>query len=396
VVINLSEPVKDEKPIWQLAFRSFFLGATLFGIVSMVIWLGFWGGLAVPMNPMVGAMEWHGHEMLFGFGVAIIFGFVLTAVQAWTGIPGVKNKKLILIWVCWLLARIGFLIPDSALFWPAAIFDLIFESLALYFLVRSLVIRKQMNNIRMAMVPLLMIIANMVFYIAVATENVELQKNSLMAVVWLFGLIMSVIGGRVIPFFTSIKLGTPQAVRHKWLEISCPVILVVLAVNAFGKWLPTDVLSIVAVIAALLHIVRWSTWQKVALWCHPLLWSLHLSYLFMPIFFFAVAIQDTLQISSSDLLHLLTIGSISGMILAMISRVSLGHTGRNLQTLPVVNVAFVLINLAAVLRFIPVFLPELRLEMYSLSGWTWVVSFAIFVICYWNVLTSPRVDGVKG
>ncbi|MCV6603657.1 MAG: NnrS family protein, partial [Porticoccaceae bacterium] len=185
--------------------------------------------------------------------------------------------------------------------------------------------------------------------------------------------------------------------RRLWLELGSHLSLLLLALHALiGFYCPQTALLALAIVAAVLHILRWGSWQKAGLWRIPLLWSLHIAYLFIPLFTLAWGLAQPLGLWTSDVLHLLAIGAISGMILAMTARVSLGHTGRELRSTPAINIAFALVTLSAVARFVPVWLPLWRASLYSLSALTWTLAFVIFLVGYWHILTSKRADGRPG
>ena len=380
-----------------MAFRPFFLAGALFGVFAIAWWGLFLAVGGAAPGGIPGPIQWHGHEMLFGFGVAIVYGFVLTAVQTWTGIPAIKGAALAGLWAAWLLARILWLMPGREALWLAMGFDLLFQLMGLWWLLRPVVIAKQWRNIGLAMIPLMMLVINALYYRAALSGDYLQQQHCLQAVIWLFALIMGVVGGRVIPFFTARKLGGPPATKRWWLELGCHLGLLLLAVNAAaGELLPAAVVQPLALATALLHGLRLVTWWRVGVITVPLLWSLHLAYLFIPLFVLAWGVSEQLGWLPSDVLHLLSVGAISGMILAMISRVSLGHTGRQLASSPAVNTAFALVSLAAIARFLPAWLPLWRPALYTASAIAWTVAFAIFVLCYWNILTTKRVDGMPG
>ncbi|MCV6603964.1 MAG: NnrS family protein, partial [Porticoccaceae bacterium] len=155
MVINISEPAKGPA-IWQLAFRPFFLCGVLFGVCALIVWGLFLNGIELLPGSSLGPIQWHGHEMLFGFGLAIVYGFLLTAVQTWTGVPAVKGAPLILLWSLWLAARLLWLIPGEGMVTWMAAADLLFQLLGLFWLLRPVILVKQWPNIAVAIVPLLM------------------------------------------------------------------------------------------------------------------------------------------------------------------------------------------------------------------------------------------------
>ncbi len=394
--MNLSKPYKGW-PVWALAFRPFFLVGAIFGCVAIAWWGLFLLGIAAAPGSMAGPIQWHGHEMLFGFGMAIVYGFALTAVQTWTDMPGISGTKLIVLWSSWLVARVAWLVPLDMAFWLAMMSDLLFLVLGIAFFLKPVIVRKQWTNIWFAGVPLLILTVNGAYYWAALSGNYPQQQYSLQAVIWLFALIIAVMGGRVIPFFIARRLNREQVPGYRWLEVGCHSGLLALAADTFsGGWLSDTTTFVIACLVGVLHLIRLRSWWMRGIEKVPLLWSLYFAYMFIPLFIFAWGVAGPLSLLLSDILHLLSVGAISGMILAMIVRVSLGHTGRELEPRPVVTVAFVLIAMAAILRFSPVLLPSWRVELQSFSAMAWVLSFFIFALCYWRILTSERVDGRPG
>ncbi len=395
-MLNLSEPYKGW-PVWALAFRPFFLAGTIFGCAAIMWWGLFLLGVAVAPGSKVGAIQWHGHEMLFGFGMAIVYGFALTAVQTWTGIPGVSGMRLVVLWSAWLIARIAWLVPSDTAFWLAMVSDMTFLALGLIFFLRPVVARKQWSNIWFAGIPLLILTVNGVYYWAAITGNYAQQQHSLQAVIWLFGLIISVMGGRVIPFFIARKLNRDQRLQSRWLGVGCHAGLLALAIDTLSwGWFNDLTMILVAFLVGIFHLIRLLGWWMRGIERIPLLWSLYFAYMFIPLFIIAWGVAGPLGLLRSDVLHLLSVGAISGVILAMIARVSLGHTGRELESRATITTAFVLIIVAAVLRFCPVFHPSWRLELQLLSAIAWAGSFFIFILCYWRILIGKRVDGRPG
>ncbi len=388
---------QGELPIWRLAFRPFFLGGVAFGIISIAWWASFLAGVGPIPSTILSPMQWHGHEMLFGFGMAIVIGFVLTAVQTWTGIPGVKGTRLMFLWSIWLLARLSWLIPSNYSFWLAVVFDLFFLTLGVLYFMIPVIASKQWNNIYFAGVPLLILWVNGMYYLAVYNGDYIQQQLYLRGVVWLFAVIITVMGGRVIPNFSANKLGLKQPTIIPWLEFSCVFgLLYFFADTLAGGILGNNLTFVVSVIVTVLHVFRLYRWWLPGVSETPLLWSLYLSYSFIPLFVLASGVAQYMGWLDSDVLHLLSVGAISGMILSMIARVSLGHTGRVIESRQSITMALLLIASASLLRFYVVFHPEWRMALHSLSAIAWVLAFFIFFITYFKILTTKRIDGKDG
>jgi uncharacterized protein involved in response to NO len=383
-------------PVWRLAFRPFFLTGSLFAMLAIPLWIAAWTGLWPGFQPTGGWLSWHRHEMLFGFAMAIVAGFLLTAGQTWTGQPGVSGNKLMVLAVVWLLARLGWLIGlPLALLIPL---DLLFMLGVTGLMARMLWAVKQKRNYPIIAVLSFMTAADVLVLCGVALGDDGLQRQGVLAGLWLVAALMAIIGGRVIPFFTQRGLGRTEAVKPWiWLDVALLVgtgLIAVLYAAGFALrqnlWLGVLFLAIAAG-----HLLRLVRWYDSGIWRVPLLWSLHLAMLWLVIAATGLALWNCgLLISSSSSLHALSVGSMSGLILAMIARVTLGHTGRPLQLPPGIVGAFVLFNLGAASR---VFLVSERPLMgLWLAATCWALAFALYAWRYGPMLVTARVDGHPG
>ncbi|WP_417791508.1 NnrS family protein [Stutzerimonas xanthomarina] len=383
-------------PMWRLAFRPFFLGGSLFAMLAIPLWIAAWTGLWPGFQPTGGWLSWHRHEMLFGFAMAIVAGFLLTAGQTWTGQPGVSGNKLITLAVVWLLARLGWLFGlPVALLIPL---DLLFMLGVAGLMGRMLWVVRQKRNYPIIAVLSLMIGADVLVLCGVALGDDGLQRQGVLAGLWLVAALMAIIGGRVIPFFTQRGLGHTEAVKPwLWLDVALLVGTgLIAALYAVSVALQQHVaLGVLFLAIAVGHLLRLARWYDAGIWRVPLLWSLHLAMLWLVVAATGLALWNfgVLE-SSSSALHALSVGSMSGLILAMIARVTLGHTGRPLQLPPGIVGAFVLFNLGAASR---VFLiTEWPLLGLWLAAICWALAFALYVWRYAPMLVAARVDGHPG
>ena len=383
-------------PMWRLAFRPFFLAGSFFAMLAIPLWVATWTGIWPGFQPTGGWLSWHRHEMLFGFAMAIVAGFLLTAGQTWTGQPGVSGKKLMVLAGVWLLARLGWLFGlPLALMIPL---DLMFLFGLTGLMVRMLWVVRQKRNYPIIAVLTLMISANVMVLCGIALSDDGLQRQGTLAGLWLVATLMSIIGGRVIPFFTQRGLGHTTAVKPLgWLDVALLVGSGLIAVfYAAGVALQQNLLLGVLFLAiAAGHLLRLVRWHDAAIWRVPLLWSLHLAMLWLVVAAAGLALWNFgLLDSSSPSLHALSVGSMSGLILAMIARVTLGHTGRSLALPSGIIGAFVLLNLGAASR---VFLSgQWPLMGLWLAAICWAVAFALYIWRYAPMLVSARVDGNPG
>ena len=386
-------------PLLRLAFRPLFLGGTLFSVIAIGWWLYFWMNPS-DWAPHGGPVWWHGHEMVFGFGAAIVVGFLLTAVQTWTGVIGVRGKPLAVLALSWLLGRLLLAFGAGLPVWLVAAGDIIFPLLAAIAMAYPVIKVKQWRNLMF--VPMLLVLAllNMASHWGVVTEQPQLAMQSLHGTIMLFALIIAIVGGRVIAAFTANATGCERAAPVKWLEVASITSIILMLLIAFYGFarVPSTLLMLVSSIAAIANGWRFLRWGFQYSWSDPLLWSLHLAYAFIPLGFVALALYSVgLTDNLSAALHSFTVGAIGGMILAMISRVTLGHTGRPLEPHKLVSLAYVFILSAAVVRVVlPVLLPEFTHWGVGLAGVFWVGAYGIYLFFYAPMLVTTRADGNPG
>ncbi len=383
-------------PIRRLSFRPFFLGGSVFALLAIPLWIvAFSGGLG-NWQPAGGWMAWHRHELLFGFGAAIIAGFLLTAVQNWTGQPGLSGKPLAALALLWLAARLGWLcnLPLPLLLPLEAAFLFVVAAL----MGQQVWHVKQKNNYPIVAVLLLMASVNCLLLYGLATADDGLQRQAAYAGIWLVAAMMTLIGGRVIPFFTQRGLRRVQGVKPwVWLDkslLACGVLIAVLFATGLALQ-PSLWVALPLAAFGIGHLLRLVRWYDHGIWQIDLLWSLHMAIAWLAIAALGLALWHLgLLANPSPSLHALTVGAMSGLILAMIARVSLGHTGRDLVAPKTMVWAFALLNLGSFAR---VFLHGVW-PLYSLwlAAACWAAAFGLFVWHYAPMLLSARTDGHPG
>lgn len=384
-------------PLFALAFRPCFLFASCWAFLAIGIWALCFSGL---MSFQFGfpATLWHAHEMLFGFAALVAVGFLLTAAQNWTGLPSVSGKPLLLFTGLWLTARFSLLFAEhTALLWLFIAAQLLWWTGAIYSLATLLIRAKSKNNY--LFIPLLSVMAllNAAFIYAVTTQQFALASHLSHSMILLFCILMGLVGGRVIPFFTARALTLMQVKTPQLDKLLLPVSVLgtALFITGFFIQLPLKAGWFMLLVGAL-HLVRLSFWTPWKIWAAPLLWSLQLAYLAMALGLILLGISDlTHLLVFKEVLHLLAISAMAGLILAMMARVSLGHTGRLLQVGKTLSVAFALLLLAGPVRMLAS-LSGFPLLFWQVSALLWLCAFAIFLWLYWPVLTQPRADGRPG
>ena len=355
-------------PFFRLAFRPFFLGGSLFSIVALSIWGGFLSE-GWPITFYTHPFWWHTHEMLFGFGGAIVVGFLLTAVQTWTGIPGVRGWQLACLFLLWLTARLGMLLVREPTEWLATM-DLVWLPASAMMLAHPVLKVKMWRNLLFVPLLLLMAIVNGQMHYAAFQGDHALAMQAADSGLLLITVLMLALGGRVIPFFTSVRLGFPQPEWLRWLELSAliPVVFVLLVTMSHGS-INSDLVVVMLFVACVANTWRFWRWQPWLTLQDPLLWSLHLSYACIVAGLLLLALTPVIGWSNAIALHVLAIGGMGGLILAMICRVTLGHTGRPMQLLgKAVGFALGLPVLSALLRSVlPELAPDLRVNFHVIS-----------------------------
>lgn len=384
----------------RLAFRPFFLLGALFSLLSLLVWLAFWHG-NLWLTPYGGMLWWHQHEMLFGFGSAIIAGFLLTAVQNWTGRPGLSGWPLLALVSLWLTARLLLAYAAHLPAWLLLLIDGAFLPLVALAMAKLVISVRMWRNLMFVPVLLALALTNIAMHAGVMSGNALLIREAGHLAMLIITLVMVLLGGRVIPFFTSRKLGVSQPERTRSIEIASmgalAAVVLLQAIIMVSSLRANTVLAALLVIAAISNAWRLSHWKGWLTWREPLLWGLHLSYAFIPLGLAMWAWQLFTGQRVETALHALAIGSMGTMMLAMMSRVSLGHTGRAIRTLPGIGVALAVLLIAALLRSIWLMLfPQSSHWVYSVVIIAWCLSYLVFVLHYAVPLWSARVDGEDG
>jgi uncharacterized protein involved in response to NO len=390
-----SDPIASPPPLWQLAFRAGFLLAGAFAALAMVRWL-YWMWQPQSWDFSLFPSWWHAHEMVFGFAMPVVAGFLLSAVATWTDIPGTTGWRLKLLFGLWLVARlILWLLPEHIpLAWLA---EMLFIGLIVYELTQRVWAVRQWRN--MLFPPALLALALLSSASYWSADDPLLSARLHYGAVWMITVLVVIIGGRVIPLFTGNYLRIKITLLPVWFDsLAIGSTALIGLVMVFWPLQPSNpALALLCLAAGGIHSVRLLHWQGWKTLSVPLLWSMHLSYLCIPLAMFGLAAVGANPIASKNIIHLLAIGAIGGMILCMMSRVSLGHTGRPMETPRYLSIAFGLVFIAAVLRAtLPLLDVTFTLWAWRLSALLWIVAFSLFLVRYVPVLMQSRVDGKPG
>ncbi|XKF16143.1 NnrS family protein [Halomonas sp. BLK-85] len=390
----------ERLPLLRLAFRPFFLLGALYSILAMLAWLAFWHG-NLWITPYGGMLWWHQHEMLFGFGSAVIGGFLLTAVQNWTGRPSLSGWPLFGLVVVWLGGRVLLAYPGPLPLLAIALIDLAFLPLVAIVMAKLVIVARLWRNLLFVAILLLLTAANAAMHLGVINGNGVLIRDASHLTVLLITLLMVVMGGRVIPFFTSRKLGLtapPKVITvERFSLISMTLVVALQLFLTLSEWRADILMAVLMLVAGVANGWRLTHWQGIHSLQEPLLWGLHLSYGFIAIGLVLWAWQLVAGQRVETALHALAIGSMGTMMLAMMARVSLGHTGRVIRTLPGIGLALAGLLLAAALRSLwLVMFPHTSHWVYGLVIIIWCASYLVFVIHYSLPLLTARPDGKQG
>ncbi|TQV84380.1 NnrS family protein [Aliikangiella coralliicola] len=394
---NATANQKQPPPILALAFRPFFLLGASFSILALLIWIAVLSG-RLDFQPYGNGFWWHSHEMLFGFVAAIVVGFLLTAVQNWTGIPGVKGWRLFYLVALWLTGRAILLVNPDLSPWIVAAIDFAFIPSAAYFLAMPILAKKMYRNLIFIPLLIAMSLSNFVMHWGLINQDMLLAAKSSYAMIMLVTLLMCIMAGRVIPMFTANGTGTQKVNPNLWIErLSIGSMILVALIFISGVSLPSELMALVTLLAGIIHLVRFIRWRFWVTTKVPLVWSLHISYFCIPLGMILLSSHYLFnQITFSAGLHVLTVGAMGTMILAMISRVSLGHTGRMIVVGKVMAAAFLAVTFAFIVRVFGTSLSDDYIFILTLSAALWSVAYGLFVIRYFMMLIRKRADGRPG
>ncbi|GAB3470367.1 NnrS family protein [Massilia terrae] len=383
------EPAPQGSALLALGFRPFYLLAAAFAAVSVPVWIASYYGVAGPLQV---SMAWHVHEMLFGFVVAVIVGFLYTAGRNWTGLWTPRGKQLGMIAGLWIAGRVAMFAAPPLL---AALVDVAFLPVAAWPLYR--VLKRSNNKRNMFLVVLLGIlaVANACYHaILLGWIDAPFTRPAYAAMIVVV-VIEAAIGGRVIPMFTSnaARVKTVTNPRVDKAAIACTAA----AGAAWVIGLPAIVTALLALAAAATQGWRLAGWKPLATFGNPLLWILHASYAWIPFGFLMLALSQFGWVPATAAVHVLALGALAGLILGMMTRTALGHTGRMLAAGRSETAMYALIQLGVLLRLVAALSADgARNVALVAAAACWSAAFLLYVIVYAPRLARPRIDGREG
>lgn len=395
--MSISSPAIPGTPssqfaLWNLGFRPFYLLAGLYSATSMLYWIAQFNGYLQPPAFLPGPL-WHAHEMIFGYTFAVIVGFLFTAVRNWTNEPTPVGKILACIVACWLAGRLFALTPWGL---PAIISDTLFAVAAAAGIAVPLITAGNRRNYIFIAIILAFASANIAFYLGMAGAIDFPVRRGLQIGLDLILIVMTIVGGRVIPMFTANGVPGSSPRRNIWIErTALGGLLLLIAADLLG--LNAIWVAAIIGITGLAHAIRLTLWQPWRTVHKPIVWVLHFSYAWIAVHLLLRALAMIDLVPAGAATHALTAGAIGGLTLGMMTRTARGHTGLPLETGRMETAAYLLVMAGAVVRvFGPLAAPGWYLQTIIASGALWACAFLLFIVKFWPILTRPRIDGRNG
>jgi uncharacterized protein involved in response to NO len=398
VIVNPSSPTSARSALrwhgtalFNLGFRPFYLLAALLAALAVPFWAAEYFGV-LPATGYLSGMVWHGHEMVFGFAVAVITGFLFTAAQNWTGLPTPVHGPLAAIAALWLLARVLLITGPS---WLSAAADLAFLPVAAWALWLPLQRSRNRNRFLVALL-LALAAANLGFHLAQAGLIPISPLVPVRLALYLVVIIVTIMAGRVIPSFTQNAIPTARIRRSRVLDLGS-IWTTALGLASASMSAPAALVVPLCLIACGLQGARMWMWDP---WCtryRPILWILHLSYAWIALGLLLMGLAALSAVPPMLADHALSVGAVGGMIIGMITRTARGHSGLPLQVSRPEVAAYILVQLAAGVRvLLPLASPASYGVAVAASSALWSAAFLLYLIVYVPVLSRPRLDGKPG
>ena len=380
----------------RLGFRPFYLGGALLAALIVPMWVALlfgWAPVANRVAPEVAPLLWHAHEMLFGFAVAIIVGFLMTAGRAWTGLATPRGAALGALVLLWLAARVASFTGPYSLY---AALDLALLPVVALVLVRLLLHARNYRNLPLAGILGLLAAANTVFHLSVMGVWAVSPLAPLYAGLALIVMIECVMAGRVVPAFTMAVTPGLKLVAPVWREravLGSTAVGLAWWVLAPPGWLGMAML----LLASGLHVWRLLAWQPTVTFKRPILWILHAAYAWIAVGLALLGLAQMGWMPVTAGVHALAVGATGGLIIGMMTRTARGHTGRPLAASKPEVLAYVLMMLAAALRVLaPLLAPSWYSASVVLAAVLWSGAFLIYLWVFTPWLMQTRLDGKDG
>jgi len=380
-----------DRPILGRGFRPFFVLGALYSVINLLIWGGVYMGYSFAPDFMLNPMSWHAHEMIYGFTMAIVAGFLLTAVANWTGGAPVRHAQLLVLAILWIAGRLVMNVDLGISVFSALIIENAFiPALAVSLAVPLLRSWNKRNFVFLALLATLFA-CNVCFML---TQ----QHTPLYIAIMVVITMISLIGGRIIPAFTVAALRRRGEIAHqaslRKLDAMALASLVIIMLVIIANGLQGLPLSVVAFASAVIHMLRLRAYHTRRILNDPMVWILHVGYGWVIVGLVLLALSALNIVSFSIVLHSFTVGAIGSMTIGMMCRVALGHTGRALIANRATTISFILMQAAAIIRIVfPLMVPEYTFLLVGVSALLWAMCFSIYLFVYVPILFKPRPDG---
>lgn len=375
--------------MFAYGFRPFFLAAGLWAAFGMLLWVPqYFGQITIPTH--LNGLDWHFHEMLYGYVAAAITGFLLTAIPNWTGRLPVNGWPLFGLFLLWLGGRAAILLSAKIGSVLAAVVDVSFLATLAAVAAREIIAGKNWRNLRVLIVLGVLITGNIVFHAEVLITGTA-QYGTRIGIAAVIGLIM-LIGGRIVPSFTNNWLTRNNPGRLPVPFSRFDMAAIVASALALCAWIsaPTNsVTGALMVTAGLLQALRLARWAGDRTLANYLVLVLHVGYVFVPFGFLLIGLSAWLvDVPASAGIHAWTVGAIGLMTLAVMTRATLGHTGQPLQIGRPTQALYALILVSAVLRIAAAFIGSA--DTLEFAGISWIAGFTLFVLLYGRLLITRK------
>lgn len=378
--------------ILSYGFRPFFLGAGVFAVLAMTLWIGALT-LGWDVGGSYGPLNWHAHEMLFGYTSAALAGFMLTAIPNWTGRLPVGGAPLLGLFALWCAGRLVMLTPELFGAIPSALIEASFLPVLGVLAAREIVAGRNWKNLRVLAAVVLLSAANVAFHLTLQRGGDPIVILRLTVSIYM--ALISLIGGRIIPSFTRnwlVKAGVRQLPSPASQLDKIAIALLVVALAAWTLVPEGIVTACIALTAAGAQGARLSRWRGWATLEEPLLVVLQIAYVFLPVALIGVAMSAMGWLSAPSVLHLMTVGAIGNMTLAVMTRATRAHTGRPLRASVTTTLIYLAILVAAIIRPFAEVLPEYYHLILGVSGGCWILAYSGFVAEYAPMLLTPTLN----
>lgn len=376
--------------LFSYGFRPFFLGGAIWACAAMVLWIAAVSG-NIEIGGEYGARAWHAHEMLFGFGSAIVAGFLLTAVPNWTGRLPVSGRPLMALFLLWCAGRVALLMTNEIGVMPAVLLEAAFLPTMLAVCVREIVAGRKWADLKVIAGLGALTLANICFhYETLAADGADHSERLALA-----GLAMMIVivGGRMLPSFTRNWLSKAGRTDFPVPYNKFDLLTIVLTIPALASWVVSPesvVTAIAAAAAATLHAARLWRWRGWTTAREPLVLVLHLAYALVPIGLAAISASAAGVMDNTAAIHVLTVGTVTSMMLVVMTRATRGHTGRELSASVSTSASYAAIFLCALVRPVATLVPEHADIVYALAAALWMAAFGLYLVEYGPMLVARR------